>query len=123
MYEIASGTAVVVLSMLSQPALAQVEPAPRPGGVAKVIRRENLDPPPRRPSANALPTSCTHRPPYRLIATLGVSLAIVLCSVAILTKQRLFWFGGMAGCLVGLVVVGMGFLHRGEGEGGKHQRL
>jgi hypothetical protein len=40
-----------------------------------------------------------------------VWLAIVLCSVAILTKQRLFWFGGMAVCLVGLVVGGMGFLH------------
>jgi hypothetical protein len=58
MYKIASGTAVVVLlSMLSQPALALVERSglgdgsvlvlrdgTRPGEVAKVIRRENLDP-------------------------------------------------------------------------------
>jgi hypothetical protein len=39
-----------------------------------------------------------------------VWLAIVLCSVAILTNQRLFWFGSKAMCRVGLVV-GMGFLH------------
>jgi hypothetical protein len=37
--------------------------------------------------------------------------AIVLCSVALLTKQRLFWFGGMAACRVELVVVRIGFLH------------
>jgi hypothetical protein len=34
---------------------------------------------------------------------LGAWLAIVLCSVAILTKQRRFWFGGLAVCRVGLV--------------------
>jgi hypothetical protein len=46
---------------------------------------------------------------YFDMGELGVELAIVLCSVAILTKQRPFWFGGMAVCLIGLAVVGMGF--------------
>jgi hypothetical protein len=46
---------------------------------------------------------------YFDMGELFVELAIVLCSVAILTKQRSFWFGGMAVCLFGLVVVAMGY--------------
>jgi hypothetical protein len=43
------------------------------------------------------------------VGELFVELAIVLCSVAILTKLMPFWYGGMLVCLLGLAVVGMGF--------------
>ena len=38
------------------------------------------------------------------LAELGVELALVLCSVAVLTKQRGFWLGGIGIGLVGAVV-------------------
>ncbi len=35
---------------------------------------------------------------------LFIELALILCSIAILTKMRSFWFGGMIVCAVGIVV-------------------
>jgi hypothetical protein len=40
---------------------------------------------------------------------LGVELAIVLCSVAILAKQKSFWYLGMLVAAIGAVIVGIGF--------------
>ena len=50
-----------------------------------------------------------HQSFYFDMGELFVELAIVLCSVAILTKQKSFWYGGMAVCLFGLFVFGAGF--------------
>jgi hypothetical protein len=50
-----------------------------------------------------------HQANYFDLGELGVELAIVLCSVAILTKQRGFWYSGMGIGVVGLIVVAMGF--------------
>jgi hypothetical protein len=47
---------------------------------------------------------------YFDMGELFIELAIVLCSVAILTKMAPFWLGGMAVSLFGLCVVAMGFL-------------
>lgn len=43
------------------------------------------------------------------IGELGVDLAIVLLGVAILSKQKIFWFSGMLLAVAGLVVVLIGF--------------
>lgn len=46
------------------------------------------------------------------ISELAVELALVLCSIAILTKQRGFWFAGIVSGLVGLAVAtSVLFLH------------
>ena len=50
-----------------------------------------------------------HQSFYFDVGELFVELAIVLSSVAILTKMKSFWYGGMVVCLVGLVGVGAGF--------------
>ena len=50
-----------------------------------------------------------HQAFYFDMGELGVELALVLCSVAILTKRAGFWFGGAAVGLVGVVVVAVGF--------------
>jgi hypothetical protein len=50
-----------------------------------------------------------HQSAFFDLGELGVELALVLCSVAILTKRPPFWYGGMAVCAVGLVVVLAGF--------------
>jgi hypothetical protein len=39
---------------------------------------------------------------------LGIELALVLCSVAVLTKQRSFWFSGIAVGVVGAILAGFG---------------
>ena len=39
---------------------------------------------------------------------LGIDLAIVLCSVAILSKDRKFWFAGIGVAAVGAVIVAIG---------------
>jgi hypothetical protein len=49
-----------------------------------------------------------HQAAYFDLGELGVELALVLCSVAILTKRPPFWFGGLAVGGVGLVVVLVG---------------
>ena len=41
---------------------------------------------------------------------LGIELALVLCSVAVLTKQRGFWFAGIVSAVVGACVAGSAFL-------------
>ena len=38
------------------------------------------------------------------LGELGLQFGVVLCSLAILTKGRGLWFGGLAASLVGLVV-------------------
>jgi len=53
-----------------------------------------------------------HRADYFDLGELFVELALVLCSVAILTKQTGFWYGGMAVCGLGVVIVVLGlFAH------------
>jgi hypothetical protein len=117
MYKIASATAVVVVvSILSQPALAGVEPdGTHTEGGAKVIQGKNVDPlhgehrrtrllPP------VLIEDIVASSPHCLIATLGGWLAIVLCAIGFLTKQRLYSFGAVAASLVGLVEVGIGLV-------------
>jgi Domain of unknown function (DUF4337) len=39
---------------------------------------------------------------------LGIELALVLCSVAVLTKQRSFWFSGIGIALIGAGLAGVG---------------
>jgi hypothetical protein len=39
---------------------------------------------------------------------LGIELALVLCSVAVLTKQRTFWFSGVVTSLIGAALAGVG---------------
>jgi hypothetical protein len=51
-----------------------------------------------------------HQAFYFDMGELGVELALVLCSVAILTKRAGFWFGGIGVGLVGVIVVALGFL-------------
>ena len=41
---------------------------------------------------------------------LGIELALVLCSVAVLTKQRGFWFAGIVSAVIGACVAGSAFL-------------
>lgn len=43
------------------------------------------------------------------LAELGIELALVLCSVAILTKQKGFWYSGMAAGVIGAAVAVTGF--------------
>ena len=51
-----------------------------------------------------------HQAFYFDLGELGVELALVLCSVAILTKRAGFWYGGIAVGLLGVIVVAVGFL-------------
>ena len=50
-----------------------------------------------------------HQAFYFDMGELGVELALVLCSVAILSKQPGFWYGGISVGLLGLVAVAVGF--------------
>jgi hypothetical protein len=43
------------------------------------------------------------------LGELFVEVAVVLCSVAILTKRRSFWYVGMISCIVGAVIALTGF--------------
>jgi hypothetical protein len=45
------------------------------------------------------------------LAELGLELALVLCSLAVLSKRSLFWLVGMAIGVVGVVIAGTAFLH------------
>jgi hypothetical protein len=38
------------------------------------------------------------------LAELAVELGLVLCSIAVLTKRRAFWFSGMAAAAIGLIL-------------------
>jgi len=51
---------------------------------------------------------------------LGVEISLVLCSIAVLTKRRGFWYVGMACCLVGVLVALSGLLGLGIDPGGGH---
>jgi hypothetical protein len=51
-----------------------------------------------------------HQAFYFDLGELGVELALVLSSVAILTKRLGFWYGGIAVGAVGLLVVVLGFI-------------
>jgi hypothetical protein len=50
-----------------------------------------------------------HQADYFDWGELGVELALVLCSVAILTKRAGFWLAGIGVGLVGVIVVALGF--------------
>jgi hypothetical protein len=50
-----------------------------------------------------------HQADYFDLGELGVELALVLASVAILSKRGSYWLGGILLGLVGLAVVGAGF--------------
>ncbi len=61
------------------------------------------------------------------VGELFVEVAVVLCSVAILTRRKSFWFTGMACCLLGAAIALTGYLdllmpahHAGEGHGASH---
>jgi hypothetical protein len=57
-------------------------------------------------------THAHHRSDRYDLGEMGVELALVLCSVAILTKRPSFWYSGMGLGLLGLVVALSGlFLH------------
>ena len=43
-------------------------------------------------------------------AELAVEIALVLCSLAVLSKQRAFWYSGMAICVIGLAVAVSGLM-------------
>ncbi len=54
---------------------------------------------------------------------LGVELGLVLCSIAVLTKRKSFWFGGIAVTLLGLVVLVAAYTlmgHEPHSEGDNH---
>lgn len=52
-----------------------------------------------------------HRQADRLdVGHLAVELGLVLGSIAVLTKRRVFWLTGIAACLIGLVVTGSAYL-------------
>ena len=44
------------------------------------------------------------------LGELGLQLAVVLCSLAILTKGRTFWYVGVASAVVGLLIAITGFM-------------
>jgi hypothetical protein len=51
---------------------------------------------------------------------LGVELSLVLCSIAVLTRRRGFWYAGLAFCAVGVLVALSGMLGLGIDSGGGH---
>jgi Domain of unknown function (DUF4337) len=51
-----------------------------------------------------------HRADRFDLGELGVELAIILCSIAVLTKHERFWFAGIFFGIVGAVVASTGFL-------------
>ena len=54
------------------------------------------------------------------IGELGLQLGVVLCSMAILTKSRYFWYSGLACSLLGLLVALSGVFGWFMGESGHH---
>lgn len=57
------------------------------------------------------------------IGHLGLELALVLCSVAVLTKLRSFWFAGILAAVLGTALAGYGvhrMIHVGSGGGEHH---
>jgi hypothetical protein len=44
------------------------------------------------------------------LGELGVELGLVLCSLAILTKRKPFWFAGMTSALLGVIAAGSAFV-------------
>jgi hypothetical protein len=70
-----------------------------------------------------------HRSDFFDMGELGVELALVLCSVAVLTRGRAFWYAGIAVGAVGLAVAVAGFFvgHHAPGhpegtdKAGKHE--
>jgi hypothetical protein len=56
-----------------------------------------------------------HRSNYFDLGELGVQLALVLCTVAILARSRAFWYAGIAVGVVGLAVALSGFFVGGRG--------
>jgi hypothetical protein len=50
-----------------------------------------------------------HQADYFDMGELGVELALVLASVAILTKRASYWYAGLAACAIGLISVAGGF--------------
>ncbi len=64
-----------------------------------------------------------HRANFFDLGELGIELALILCSIALLTKGRPFWFAGMVAAGLGVAVAMAGFIippsheeHRGEEE-------
>ena len=51
-----------------------------------------------------------HQAMFFDLGELGVELALVLSSIAILTKAANYWYGGLAVCAAGLVSIALGFL-------------
>ena len=41
---------------------------------------------------------------------LGIEMALILCSIALLTKRAAFWYSGIVFGLLGVVVAALGFL-------------
>jgi transketolase len=54
------------------------------------------------------------------IGELGLQLGVVLCSMAILTRSRSFWYSGLFCGFIGLLVAVSGALNLFMGEGGHH---
>lgn len=51
-----------------------------------------------------------HKSTFFDLGEMGIELGLVLCSVAILNKQRGFWYGGAGVALLGLVLAVIGML-------------
>ena len=51
-----------------------------------------------------------HQAMFFDLGELGVELALVLSSIAILTKAANYWYGGLAVCAAGIVSIALGFL-------------
>jgi hypothetical protein len=58
-----------------------------------------------------------HRSDFFDLGELGVELALVLCSIAVLTRGRAFWYAGIVVGAVGLVVAVAGFFVGRHAEG------
>jgi hypothetical protein len=69
-----------------------------------------------------------HRTNFFDSGHLFIDLALVLCSIAVLTKMRAFWFSGIAICVVGVAVAVVAFTplassltgHNSDGSPGGH---
>jgi hypothetical protein len=55
-----------------------------------------------------------HRADFLDLGELGVELALVLCSIAVLTRGRAFWYSGIVVGAVGVAVAAGGFFVRGH---------
>jgi hypothetical protein len=51
------------------------------------------------------------------VGELAVEIGLVLCSIAVLTKKRGFWFGGMAAAAAGALIAASAFLIAPHAEG------